>query len=139
MTDLNQNELNYITVDNDFLVNIEFHVIQNGYKVGLNVVIHDNDQNFLSSSINNHEKLYYGKKMSKGSYISNCQVPGKLFNAGTFYISVNMFGQNFSDTNFIYFPIKINLEEGVRVRGDYHGPYLGPLRPMFKWKTIEFK
>ena len=73
--------------------------------------------------------------MSKGSYTSMCHIPGKLFNTGTFYISINMFGQNFTDINYVDSPIKINLEEGILVRGDYHGPYLGPLRPLFQWKT----
>ena len=31
--------------------------------------------------------------------------------------------------------LKIELEDGLIVRGDYYGNYDGVLRPMLEWKT----
>lgn len=135
----NQKPINCLNVDNDFLVNIDFHVNENNSKIGLNVVLHDNNQNIISSSINNHEKNFYHQKHSKGFYRSCCLIPGKLFNSGTYYISLFIFGENFSDGKLLEYLLKIEIEDGIIVRGDYHGEYLGVLRPFFNWETKTLK
>ena len=93
----NQQPINCLNVDDDFLVNIDYYVNENNSKIGLNVVLHDSNQNIISSSINNHEKNFYHQKHSKGFYRSWCLIPGKLFNSGMYYISLFIFGENFSD------------------------------------------
>ena len=118
-------------------MNIDFEVIKNNTKVGLNVILHDSNQNIISSSINNHEKNFYSQKHSTGFYTSHCEIPGLLFNAGVYYVSIYMFGANFSNAKMIEYVLKIELEDGVKVRGDYHGNYEGVLRPMFQWETRE--
>ena len=127
--------INILNVDDDFIVNINLNVKNDGSKVGLNVIIHDNQQNIISSSINNHELNFYNKKLSKGSYHSTCRIPGKLFNSGTYFISIYFFGSNFRDAKLVEYILKVELEEGIIVRGDYHGKYDGVLRPMFDWST----
>ena len=74
----NQQPINCLNVDDDFLVNIDYYVNENNSKIGLNVVLHDSNQNIISSSINNHEKNFYHQKHSKGFYRSWCLIPGKL-------------------------------------------------------------
>ena len=131
----NQQPINCLNVDDDFLVNIDYYVNENNSKIGLNVVLHDSNQNIISSSINNHEKNFYHQKHSKGFYRSWCLIPGKLFNSGMYYISLFIFGENFSDGKLLEYLLKIEIEDGIIVRGDYHGEYLGILRPFFKWET----
>jgi len=46
-----------------------------------------------------------------------------------------MFGENFTDGKLLECLLKIDIEDGVLVRGDYHGEYQGVLRPLFKWET----
>ena len=36
-----------LNVDDDFLVNIDYQVTENNSKIGLNVVLHDNNQNII--------------------------------------------------------------------------------------------
>jgi lipopolysaccharide transport system ATP-binding protein len=135
ISDKNQKPINCLNVDDDFLVNIDYQVIENNSKIGLNVVLHDSNQNIISSSINNHEKNFYHQKHSKGFYRSVCLIPGKLFNTGTYYVSLFMFGENFSDGKLLEYLLKIEIGDGIFVRGDYHGEYLGVLRPFFNWET----
>tara|TARA_Y100000991_G_scaffold41541_2_gene29252 strand:+ start:282 stop:1562 length:1281 start_codon:yes stop_codon:yes gene_type:complete len=135
LSDIQKKPINSLNVDESFLVNIDFEVIKNNSKVGLNVILHDNNQKILSSSINNHEKNFYNQKHSKGLYTSNCKIPGLLFNAGIYFISVYIFGANFRNAKMIEYVLKIELQDGVIVRGDYHGIFDGVLRPMFEWKT----
>ena len=97
--------------------------------------MHDSDQNIISSSINNHEENFYHQKHPKGFFRSSCLIPGKLFNTGTYYVSIFMFGENFSDGRYLEYLLKIEIEEGVFVRADYHGEYKGVLRPLFNWET----
>lgn len=131
----NQKAINLISVDDDFLVNIDYKVTEDNSKIGLNVILHDSDQNIISSSINNHEENFYHQKHPKGFFRSSCLITGKLFNSGTYYVSIFMFGENFSDGKQLEYLLKIDIGEGVLVRGDYHGEYKGVLRPLFKWKT----
>tara|TARA_X000000950_G_scaffold35423_1_gene37920 strand:- start:11465 stop:12751 length:1287 start_codon:yes stop_codon:yes gene_type:complete len=130
------NKLNTtLSVDEDFLVNIDYEVTEENSKIGLNVILHDSNQNIISSSINNHEENFYHQKHPKGVFRSQCLIPGKLFNSGTYYISIFMFGENFSDGKLLEFLLKIEIEDGILVRRDYHGEYQGVLRPLFKWVT----
>ena len=46
-----------------------------------------------------------------------------------------MFGENFSDGKLLEHLLKIEIEDGILVRGDYHGHYKGVLRPLFSWNT----
>ena len=124
-----------LNVDDDFLVNIDYQVTENNSKIGLNVVLHDHNQNIISSSINNHEKKFYHQKQLKGPYRSSCLIPGKLFNSGTYYLSLFIFGENFSEGKLLEYLLKVEIEDGVFVRGDYHGEYQGVLRPFFNWET----
>ena len=39
-----------LNVDEDFYVNIDYEVTQNNSKIGLNVILHDSNQNIISSS-----------------------------------------------------------------------------------------
>lgn len=124
-----------ISIDDDFIVEASFKVIKTEARVGLNFTIHDSEQNYLLSSLNNHESNFYGKKMALGTYKSMCYFPGSFFNSGTFYLSINMFGQNFNNSYFEKYALKFILEDGIKVRGDYSGPYGGTIRPLLKWET----
>ncbi len=126
---------NMLNVDEDFYVNIDYKVTQDNSKIGLNVILHDSNQNIISSSINNHEKNFYFQKHPKGNFRSSCLIPRKLFNSGAYYVSVFMFGENFSDGKLLEYLLKIEIEDGILVRGDYHGHYKGVLRPLFNWNT----
>tara|TARA_Y200000002_G_scaffold381246_1_gene394766 strand:- start:9218 stop:10507 length:1290 start_codon:yes stop_codon:yes gene_type:complete len=141
LTNKKKDKITSLNVDETFLVNIDFEVIKNNTKVGLNVILHDSNQNIISSSINNHEKNFYSQKHSTGFYTSYCKIPGLLFNAGIYFISIYMFGANFRNAKMLEYVLKIELEDGVIVRGDYHGSYDGILRPMLEWETnlIDFK
>lgn len=135
ISDKNYKSSSILNIDEDFLVNIDFKVLNKGAKAGLNVIIHDSEQKIISSSINNHEPIFYQSKLNKGNYKSSCRIPGKLFNSGIYFISIYMFGPNFRDSNFVEYVLKIELNDGIAVRGDYHGAYKGVMRPMFQWET----
>ena len=60
----NKQIIKSINIDESFLVNIDFEVIKNNTKVGLNVILHDSNQNIISSSINNHENFFIIKNIA---------------------------------------------------------------------------
>jgi lipopolysaccharide transport system ATP-binding protein len=128
-------DMDSIDTDTPFNVEIEFKVIKKGANVGLTVILYDNENNCVLSSINNHENDWYGKPMDKGLHRSVCKFPGKLLNYGWFHLSLNLFGKNFSDQVMTNDVLKIEVLDGAVVRGDYFGHYGGYIRPMFHWKT----
>jgi len=127
--------LDNLTIDMDFYIEIFFEVLKPNTKVGLNVILSDKNETVISNSINNTDDNYYGKYMESGFYISTCKIPGKLLNNGEYIISVFYFGRDFQNGRLINNVLKIELQDGIIVRKDYHGGYPGILRPLFKWVT----
>lgn len=126
-----------LSTDNSFLINIKYNIKRPNSFVGLTIIIYDDQNNCVFSSINNHEINWYGKSMSVGIYNSTCKIPGKLLNNGWYSLSVNLFSKNFSDSVMVSDILHFEAYDGNKVRGDYFGEYDGAIRPLLEWKTIK--
>jgi len=128
-------------IDTDMSFNIELHyqVKKNNSYTGMTLILYDNENNCVLSSINNHEKRWYGKPMVKGNYKSVCYIPKNFLNYGYFSLSLNIFGQNFSDSARKDEILNLEILDGTQVRGDYFGGFGGQVRPLFDWDTLEEK
>lgn len=127
--------LQSVTTDDEFQVEINYEVVKDLSAVGLTVLVANSDREMVFSSINNHEKDWYGKPMPTGKFMSRCTVPSKFLNDGEHTISLIFFGKNFSDAITIEDALRIFIEDGKYVRGDFYGDYQGATRPLLSWKT----
>ena len=128
-------EIDRVFTDTDFHVEIDYTVNVDGSSVGLTVVFNDSENNCVFGSINNHEINFYGKSMKKGVYKSICSVPANLFNNGFYFINITIFGKNYSDPVIVSDALSIEIFDGIKVRGDFHGVYAGTFRPLLNWRT----
>ncbi|GAI40851.1 unnamed protein product, partial [marine sediment metagenome] len=101
ITDGNGNEIDEIYTNTSFYVEISFKTKSDKSFVGLTIILKDSENNIVFSSINNHEKSWYGKPMPSGNYKSTCIVPGNLLNDKFYSLSIILFGKNFSDDRTI--------------------------------------
>jgi len=126
-----------LTTDDAFRIDIEYRTIRVDARVGLTVYFFDHDNNCVLTSVNNREANWYGRPMPIGRYLTSCVVPGRVLNTGTFSVSVNMFGPNFSDNRQENDVLRLVIGDGLGLRGDYFGPFAGTFRPDWQWATSE--
>ena len=89
----------------------------------------------MFASLNNREQQFYGKPLNAGRYKSRCLIQGDLLNAGNFSFSLIGFSANWSDHFRVDQAISFEARDDGVLRGDYYGPFGGPLRPRLTWHT----
>jgi lipopolysaccharide transport system ATP-binding protein len=131
----NNHILDFVDTDTDFCFVIQFKVKKEKSSVGLTVIVHDNEEKCIFSSINNTDTKVYNNPIDLGIYESKCVIPKHFFNNGVFLLSLNIFGANFSDTLMIQDTLRFEIQDGSSLRADYYGNYDGVIRPKLQWST----
>ena len=128
--------LTEVYTDTAFNVEIEYRVKQRDASAGFTVVVYDNDNNCVFSSIGNQEPNWYGKQMPVGRYRTVCEVPGEFFNNGVFRLTLIFFGKGFSDAVIVKDVLQVEILDGPSIRGDFFGIMAGVVRPRLRWVTL---
>lgn len=137
LTDLNGEPINKFYTNKAFNVEIEFETKKNEVSVGTTLIIYDDENNCILSSISNLETNWFDKKMPKGKYSSKILIPANLLNNGLINLSINLFSHNYSDSLMISNVINLQINDSQDLRGTYYGEFKGVIRPRFTWKTIK--
>jgi len=124
-----------ISTKDPFLFEMDYEIVKPNASAGITVLLCDSQNNYVFSSISNHEQNWYGKPMPLGRYRSTCRVPGNLLNSGWFRLSINIFGKGFTDAKMLHDILCFEIQDSSGVRGDYHGEYAGMIRPLLHWNT----
>jgi lipopolysaccharide transport system ATP-binding protein len=133
LIDKNGQETSTLNISEDILAKITFEVIRDGIIPQFSLILLDMEGNCVFGSLNNKENNAYGSPVQRGMYQSTCCISGNLLNAGRFFITIAGFSDNWSDgfreDNVLSFDA---IDDGI-LKGDYHGEYSGPVRPLLKW------
>ena len=90
--------------------------------------------NLKSASKDIDEWCY--KPYKKGLYKTVCKIPGDFFNPGIFYVNLYINSKGALDNIFKKDSIiSFKVEEVDRYREEYHGEWIGAVRPLLEWKT----
>lgn len=135
LTNSQGQEVLLVNISEDTLVEITYEVIRDSIVPQFSAILLDTEGNCIFGSLNNKESTIYGSQLHLGTYRSTCCIHGNLLNAGRFFITIAGFADNWSDgfriDNVLSF---VAIDDGI-LKGDYHGDYSGPIRPMLKWHT----
>jgi lipopolysaccharide transport system ATP-binding protein len=126
-----------LNIEKNLFIEIEFYVLNDNEYVGLTLLLLDRENNLVLSSINNHEKNYYGKPLEKGSYKSICSIPPNLLNSINYSIDLILFSKNFTNLIRVSNVLFFSLEDPGLIRKDYFGGFAGAIRPFLDWKTLK--
>jgi lipopolysaccharide transport system ATP-binding protein len=137
LCDDNGNLLDEIYTDTPFNIAIDYKVKEEGAFVGLTLIIYDNENNCVLSSISNYEPNWYGKPMPTGTFKTMCKIPADLLNNGCFSVALNLFGKGFTDARIYREILKLDIFDGANLRGDYYGSWSGVVRPALDWSTTK--
>jgi lipopolysaccharide transport system ATP-binding protein len=128
--------LKEIFTDHVFQIEIEFTVRTEGSFVGFTIILYDNEDKCVFSSISNFEPDWYGKPMPKGHYRSACNIPADFLNAGWYVVTVILFDKGYSSPVILKELLRLEILDGGNIRGDYYGGWNGVIRPKLSWKTM---
>jgi lipopolysaccharide transport system ATP-binding protein len=126
-----------IDTDSPFHIEIQYIVLSEGASIGLNLIVHDNENNCIFGSINNHEPVWYGRPMPTGDYKSVCHIPKHFLNNGLYRVSLVLFTKEFTTQVSKRDLLVLEIHDGKFVRGDYSGSYASVTRPLFVWETAK--
>lgn len=90
---------------------------------------------FFSSIINNGNLL--DSVLPIGEYIVQCEIPGVLLNAGTYYVNLTVFREEHVDAKSFTNVLAIVLNDTQNLRGKYVGGFPGLMRPRLKWNLVK--
>lgn len=135
LADDRDQETSVMNISSDMFVRITYRVNTDRVIPQFSLILFDVDGNSVFSSLNNKDNNLYGAPVSRGVYRTSCRIPGNFLNAGRFSITVAGFVNNwyegFRVENVLSFDA---VDDGV-LKGDYHGNYSGPIRPLLSWHT----
>src|ERR1041385_4463987 len=128
-------ETSVVNISEPCTVEIDYEVLRPGTAAAFSLVLFDPDGAAMFASLNNREQQFYGKPLDAGRYKSRCLIQGDLLNAGNFSFSLIGFSANWSDHFRVDQAISFEARDDGVLRGDYYGPFGGPLRPRLTWHT----
>ncbi|MDX6696394.1 MAG: lipopolysaccharide transport system ATP-binding protein [Blastocatellia bacterium] len=131
-------EVSSVQLSESLVVEIDYEVVQTGAYVSFSLVLFDADGLGLFASLSNTEKDFYGRPLPCGRYKSRCTLSGDLLNTGKFSFSLIGFSANWTDHFRVDQVVSFEATDDGVLRGDYYGPFGGPLRPRFPWETVAY-
>ncbi|HEV7843463.1 MAG TPA: ABC transporter ATP-binding protein [Pyrinomonadaceae bacterium] len=134
--DASGEEVSSVKLSEPLTVEIDYEVVARGAYVAFSLILFDPDGHVLFGSVSNTEKSHYSTPMDCGRYSSRCVVSGDLLNTGKFSFSLTGFSANWTDHFRVDQVVSFEAIDDGLLRGDYYGPYGGPLRPRFPWETV---
>jgi lipopolysaccharide transport system ATP-binding protein len=124
-----------ISTDKDFFVEVKYYVMRENLRPGVTVVVYNQEGTCVFSSLNNHEKMWYGKPHPIGFYRSTCHVPRSLLADGEYSVTVLLWERNFNLICREDRVVRFHLVESGNVRVDFLGRMDGVIRPLLEWHT----
>jgi lipopolysaccharide transport system ATP-binding protein len=125
-----------INISDEIKILIKYHVVQKVDGIGFTLLIQDNENNEIFSSINNQDP-FYKINMDIGEYQTIVLIPPDLLNDITYNVTVNVFNKKFQLIQSLQNIYLIKPEDNNKYRNDFHGEYGGLIRPYLKWNTIK--
>lgn len=124
-----------LTIDESFVIEVHF-LINKECSPGFTVSLSDENNVIVFSSIINNGNLL-DSVLPIGEYIVQCEIPGVLLNAGTYYVNLTVFREEHVDAKSFTNVLAIVLNDTQTLRGKYVGGFPGLMRPRLKWNLVK--
>ena len=123
-------------IADDFVLELEFAVLQGGAKIGPSFQIF-NDYNVCVCALSNVTDPQWGQReYAPGVYKTQCRVPGRFLNDGNYSVTAVLVRDFINILAFQEKVVTVQVHEDGTGRGGYTGPWMGVTRPDFPW-TVE--
>jgi lipopolysaccharide transport system ATP-binding protein len=129
-----------VMIDEPVEVQIEYETQREGLELSTSLhVLHSvggevlSTANFPSATLGRDE--WFGKRLPKGRFRSNCIFPANFFNEGTYALNVILLNRARSIELFEREVIAFHVRETGAMRAEWTGDWIGVVRPRFAWRT----
>jgi len=83
---------------------------------------------------------WYSRPYPKGLFRTTCTIPGLLLNEGTHSISLYINGVGAHDNIIVMRDVlSFNVVDTGLMREEYHGEWIGAVRPCLDWRTVQLE
>ena len=118
---------------------MEYEVLQAGYKLMPSIVLHNEEGVRLFDSVE-QDPAWRGRVRPSGRYRTTAWIPGNFLSEGTMFLSVYLgtidpIIRQFYERHVVAFQV-IDSCEGDSARGDFAGELKGAVRPLLNWSTV---
>ena len=132
------NILNVVNIDESFIVEIEYKVLQSGYMLLPNFQFYNEEGTHIFST-HDTDPEWRSRFRPAGNYSSWLHIPGNLLTAGSVRISLGMQTMEPEIYQFhLHDVITLEVVESYKentARGNFKGKITGVVRPLLKWST----
>lgn len=125
--------LKHLNTDIDIDVIIRIKPILINYYLGITLIIKDDLDNIVFSTISLFGKTNYIHVLSDNIVSFVCKIPKKLFNDKLYKIDLISFKSDFSDSTYFNDLLCFEVEDGSSARGFFKGKIEGSIRPELNW------
>ena len=124
-----------ITIRTSLALEFEFWNLEPGACLNLSIHLVNEEGITVFNSAPVGEPLWHGRPFPAGLYRSACHVPGDLLNDGTYRVLLLVV----RDQGVVLYRhhdiLVFHVADSIDRRGDWHGKWVGAVRPMLKWET----
>jgi lipopolysaccharide transport system ATP-binding protein len=124
-----------IRTDEPFSIEVTYCVMRDGAQPGATAVLFSDEGACVFSSVSNQEREWHGKPHPVGVYLSTCQVPKTLLADDDYSLTIVLWERHYNLVCKQEDVLRFRVTDAGEVRGDYHGGWLGVVRPMLAWTT----
>lgn len=110
--------------------------ISESSRVGLTLILKDQEDNIVFSSINNQDPGSRRNRVVGDEFTYICTIPKNLLNDITYQVSLILFENNFMNASTFENVFQLKVEDSPDIRADFYGEFGGVLRPNLVWKTL---
>ncbi|MFH2101991.1 MAG: ABC transporter ATP-binding protein [Chloroflexota bacterium] len=135
VNDLDHNIATDISSGQDFRIETEYWNCRADTKLTVTVVLINDNEDIILSSISNHETNWHGKPRPKGLFRSTCRIPANLLSPGNYDVTVLICTEGYMNCVREDKLVRFAIYDSGEIRGDYFGGYSGLVRPMLDWRT----
>jgi lipopolysaccharide transport system ATP-binding protein len=128
-----------ITIRTPLKLVFVFENLKPNIKINLSVHLTNEQGVLVLNSFPMNESNWFNRPHPIGIFQSTCYIPGDLLNDGMHFISVLVV----KDQKIILFKaediLSFNVLDSPERRPEWHGKWLGAIRPILRWETILIK
>jgi hypothetical protein len=123
------------SVNDDLFLEIKYLINEKIEGLGFTLIVYNQDNEIVFGSVNEFEKMYKAN-LNIGNYTTMVKIPKNLLNNKRYYFEVNIFDNYFQSIFSLKNLFSLDIEDSLVCRNDFLGEYMGDIRPLLNWETI---
>ncbi len=124
-----------ITVRSELAIELQYWNLTPKRFMNVSLQLYNDREILVFSSVSLNDPNWRSINFSQGLYRSVCHIPGDFLNNGNYRVDV-MFVRNESEIiAVIHNLLAFTVADSAELRGNYHGPWPGAVRPNLRWQT----